>query len=327
MTELKIPYVSENWRLFIDSSKTSLKAVLLNNGNDLPSVPVAYATSMKETYDNLRKILEKISYDHHQWNVCADLKVVAILTGLQAGYTKFCCFLCEWDSRAKDQHYVRKDWPLRVNDIPGCKNIAFGALVDKKIIIPPLHIKLGLFKQFVKALNRDGKGFLYLKQKFPHISDAKIKEGVFVGPQIKQLFDDDAFSNSLSRKEKRAWESFVFVCRNFLGNKRSDDYQQRIDELLKSYKALGCNMSLKVHFLHSHLSFSRKIVEPFRTSMVKDFISRLPKWRRDTLENGTLVCWRTGVGLKFEKHRRTLTKGEKFPSRCRYVFFSDFLIA
>ncbi len=254
-TLLKIPYVSENWRLFIDSSKTSLKAVLLNNGNDLPSVPVAYATSMKETYENLKKILEKINYDHHQWSVCADLKVVAILTGLQTGYTKFCCFLCEWDSRAKDQHYVRKDWPLRVNDIPGCKNIAFDALVDKKKIITPLHNKLGLFKQFVKALNRDGKGLLYLKQKFPHISDAKIKEGVFVGPQIKQLFDDDAFSNSLSRKEKKAWESFVSVCRNFLGNKRSDDYHQRIDELLKSYKILGCKMSLKVRFLHSHLSF------------------------------------------------------------------------
>lgn len=70
--------------------------------------------------------------------------------------------------------------------------------------------------------------------------------------------------------------------------------------------------------------FSRKIVEPFRTSMVKDFINRLPKWRRDTRENGTLVCWWTTVGLSYEKHRRTLTKGEKFQSRCRYVFFRLF---
>jgi len=32
------------WRLFIDFLKTGLKAALLNNGNILPSVPVAYAT-------------------------------------------------------------------------------------------------------------------------------------------------------------------------------------------------------------------------------------------------------------------------------------------
>jgi hypothetical protein len=28
-----------------------------------------------------------------------------------------------------------------------------------------------------------------------------------------------------------------------------------VDELLSAYKALGCNMSLKIHFLHSHLDF------------------------------------------------------------------------
>ena len=37
------------WRLFIDSLKTSLKAVLLHDGNQFPSVPLAYATNMKET--------------------------------------------------------------------------------------------------------------------------------------------------------------------------------------------------------------------------------------------------------------------------------------
>ena len=39
-----------NWRLFIDSSKESIKDVLLHNGNRYPSVPVAYSTTLKETY-------------------------------------------------------------------------------------------------------------------------------------------------------------------------------------------------------------------------------------------------------------------------------------
>ncbi|GBN73136.1 hypothetical protein AVEN_9661-1 [Araneus ventricosus] len=36
-------------RLFIDSSKVSLKAVLQHNGNKHPSIPVGYAVRMKET--------------------------------------------------------------------------------------------------------------------------------------------------------------------------------------------------------------------------------------------------------------------------------------
>jgi len=38
----------QEWRLFIDSSKLSLKAVLLRNGNQHPSIPVGQAVHMKE---------------------------------------------------------------------------------------------------------------------------------------------------------------------------------------------------------------------------------------------------------------------------------------
>lgn len=39
---MKEPFVSREWRLFIDGSKTSIKAVLLHNGNVKPSIPVAF---------------------------------------------------------------------------------------------------------------------------------------------------------------------------------------------------------------------------------------------------------------------------------------------
>ena len=32
-------------------------------------------------------------------------------------------------------------------------------------------------------------------------------------------------------------------------------YQDVVQDLLTSYKAMGCNMSLKIHFLGSHLDF------------------------------------------------------------------------
>lgn len=256
LRELGFATGPKEWRLFIDSSKVSLKAVLLHNGNKYPSVPLAHATNMKENYINMKLLLQKIKYLQYMWNICADLKVVAMLTGLQAGYTKYCCFLCEWDSRARDKHYVEKNWPRRTNMIPGFHNVTEEPLVpSEKIFLPPLHIKLGLMKNFVKAMNKDGKGFQYLKTKFPRISETKLKEGIFVGPQIRELMKDTTFIMKLQDAEKRAWSAFVEVCHNFLGNKKSESYQDNVKELISSYKHLGCNMSLKIHFLDSHLDF------------------------------------------------------------------------
>ncbi|UYV78775.1 hypothetical protein LAZ67_16002710 [Cordylochernes scorpioides] len=131
-------------------------------------------------------------------------------------------------------------WPNRKIFTPGYKNIANLTLIDSEnIYLPPLHIKLGLMKNFVKAMDRNASGFAYLKQKFSSISEAKIKEGIFVGPQIRELQQDGNFQNSLNEVEAAAWNLFRNVCKNFLG----------------SVKALGCNMSLKIHFLHSHLDF------------------------------------------------------------------------
>jgi hypothetical protein len=251
-----IPYDPQDWRLFIDSSKSSIKAVILHNGNLHPSVPVAYSTTMRETYENLKEILQCIHYDDHKWAICADFKVIAILTGLQAGYTKYCCFLCLWDSRNRAQHYTKKDWPMRDVDIPGTSNISHLTLVDRqKVILPPLHIKLGLMKQLVKTFDKESAAFKYLITKFPALSQAKIKEGIFVGPQIRQLQNDDIFEESMSSLQLTAWKAFRGVCEGFLGNHRSPDYTDLVAELLRCYASLGCNMSLKVHFLMSHLPF------------------------------------------------------------------------
>ncbi|UYV67228.1 hypothetical protein LAZ67_4004435 [Cordylochernes scorpioides] len=138
----------------------------------------------------------------------------------------------------------------------GYKNIANLPLIDSEnIYLPPLHIKLGLMNNFVKAMNRNASGFAYLKQKFSIISEAKIKEGIFVGPQIRELQKDGNFQNSLNEVEAAVWNSFRNVCKNFLGSVKVENYRDIVNDLLLSYKALGCNMSLKIHFLHSHLDF------------------------------------------------------------------------
>ena len=167
-----------NWRLFIDSSKKNIKAVLLHNGNRYPSVPVAYSTTLKETY-NLQLIFDKLNYHSHLWNVCADLKVMALLRGLQHGYNKYCFFLCLWDFGDRNNHYIEKIWRQKIEEEEDQHNVLALPLVPQnKIILSPLHIKLGLYKQFVKVLRKDSPAFEFLHECFPKLSDAKIKEGV-----------------------------------------------------------------------------------------------------------------------------------------------------
>ena len=125
--------------------------------------------------------------------------------GPQLGYTKYCCFLCEWNSREKDSHCIKKDWPLRQSLTPGEKNVKNPPLLESsKILLPPLHIKLCLMRNFVKAMDKTGSGFMCLSIKFPKMTEAKIKEGVFIGPQIRQLLQD---SPSTVCKRKISMES------------------------------------------------------------------------------------------------------------------------
>jgi hypothetical protein len=60
-------------------------------------------------------------------------------------------------------------------------------------------------KQFVKALQRDGNCFKYLCSKFPGLSEAKLKEGIFVGPDIRKLISGGMFETTMSIVEREAW--------------------------------------------------------------------------------------------------------------------------
>ena len=54
--------------------------VLLHNGNRLPSFPLAYATNIKESYENTKLLLGKFKYDEFKWKLCGDLTVCGTVT-------------------------------------------------------------------------------------------------------------------------------------------------------------------------------------------------------------------------------------------------------
>ena len=158
--------------------------------------------------------------------------------------------------RVGQHHYVKRIWPAKKILEPGHKNVKHHSLVESsRILLPPLHIKLGLTKNFVKAMDRNGTVFLSLRHKFPLLSDAKLREGVLTAPDIRSLLRDEIFEGIITGDEQRAWHAFREVVTGFLGNRRADNYVDLVEELLSSYQKLGCNISLKMHFLISHLYF------------------------------------------------------------------------
>ena len=118
-----------------------------------------------------------------------------------------------------------------------------------------MNLKLGLMKNFVKTMNQEEAAFTHLREQYPRLSEAKLEGGIVIGPQIRDLIKDEYFDNLLQGDEKETWDSFKFVVKGFLGNRMTQNYKELVINLLQNYQSLGCNMSLKVHFLQLHSNF------------------------------------------------------------------------
>jgi len=57
-------------------------------------------------------------------------------------------------------------------------------------------------RNYVKSMDKIGRGFEYVRDKFPNVSDAIIKEGIFVGLQIRELMQDKHFDEDLNETER-----------------------------------------------------------------------------------------------------------------------------
>jgi hypothetical protein len=110
---------------------------------------------------------------------------------------------------------------------------------------------------------------------------------------------------------------------NFLGNHKAPNYIHLVEQILEAYRLIVCNMSLKIHFLQSHLDFfPKKTLETSATSMVQGFT-------RTTEGNRTRLRWFTAAGSL--KHKfKTRTEGNQAEKDFEHVkckcLFSIFIL-
>lgn len=191
-------------------------------------------------------------------NVLTSLK-----TGLKVGNCNNPCFMCDWQQdmtrkkdRPKRMKYDKQANNPRASFVQNQLGVKGRQLVTvDKILFAPLHIKLGLFSQFICSLPDAGKAKTYLKIKYKNnMSSAKIDNGAgFDGSMIRKLFKDENFKKQMNRTELAAWLSLISVSQNFLGNNRSFNYKQIVSNLIKAFEAQGIKETVKLHFLRSHL--------------------------------------------------------------------------
>ncbi|GBM09898.1 hypothetical protein AVEN_241221-1 [Araneus ventricosus] len=115
--------------------------------------------------------------------------------------------------------------------------------------------------------------------KFPKLSEAKLKEGVFTGPTYENCYPIPSFQKQWGTKKKKHGTLLKKVHR-CLENTKDPLYKTIVQLMLTAYETERCKMSLKVHFLHSHVVKSR----------VKHFTRMSVISRDDNKEDGTSTC-------------------------------------
>ncbi|GBM58967.1 hypothetical protein AVEN_230082-1 [Araneus ventricosus] len=60
--------------------------------------------------------------------------------------------------------------------------------------------------------------------------------------------------NCQKQKKQPGWHS-----NHFLGNKKAENYEDLVGDTLKCFRVIGCNISLKLRVLDSHLNFPQNL--------------------------------------------------------------------
>ena len=122
----------------------------------------------------------------------------------------------------------------------------------------------------------------------------------------------------MTETELNALEAFKSVVNNFLGNERSPEYVLIVQEMMQSFMVLGARMSVKMHFLSSHLDYfpdncgdySEEQGERFHQDIRTMEERYQGRWDINMLAD---YCWCLKRDLPGERHKRKSLKTSFLP--------------
>lgn len=118
---------------------------------------------MIDTYDNMNIIIFSKRCKVLNWQICNDLKEIAMLLGLQCGFTKY-CFSNVSGATGVLLHIIIWEnvstWDCQYRYMVSIQ-VASQLADTQKVYLLPVHIKLGLMKNFIKAMEMMRKTFTF----------------------------------------------------------------------------------------------------------------------------------------------------------------------
>ena len=75
-------------------------------------------------------MIDLLKYYKRNRTICVRLKMVNLLLGQQRGFTNYPCYLCMWDSRAREKYWNHKEWPIGETLKAGMTNIVNDPIVS-----------------------------------------------------------------------------------------------------------------------------------------------------------------------------------------------------
>ena len=133
-------------------------------------IPIPYACH-KETYENAKTALKLLKFEQFSWKITEHFQMIAFLLGLQGGFIKN---LVIFVFRIVETHnsilkkYAQSKWSLVLD------NVKRSLLIElEKVLMPPFHLKLGLFIQFRKVLKKDSASLKFLQVLFPKFCELR----------------------------------------------------------------------------------------------------------------------------------------------------------
>ncbi|UYV81048.1 hypothetical protein LAZ67_19002630 [Cordylochernes scorpioides] len=101
-------------------------------------------------------------------------------------------------------------------------------------------------RELMEHIFRDTKAH-YFRYEWP--SRSKLSVGRR-NVKSRRLVDSQ---KTLSRVQNEAWNSLFQVIRGFLGNRKAENYEELVKNLVACHGAIGCRISLKVKMIDAHL--------------------------------------------------------------------------
>lgn len=108
-------------------------------------------------------------------------------------------------------------------------------------------------KNAVKSVAHNRCTFSYLKEIWH-------KKKTWCKTESKHFLDSKSkncclTSSSAVKWIHGVWDSFLLIVQNFLESRRAENYSDLINNTLATFQRIGCQMSLKMHIMYSHLYF------------------------------------------------------------------------